>query len=109
VLPFEATDHAAIPPAVDQAWAWSSGIDLLVNNAGISQRSLAIDTAFSVYEQIIAVDLLAPIALTQAILPRMAARGSGRIAMISSVAGKAGSAMPTRCVRKPCTSDSRFM
>ena len=90
VLPFESTDHAAIAPAVEHAWAWSGGIDLLVNNAGISQRSLAVDTAFTVYERIIAVDLLAPIALTQALLPQMVARGSGRIAMISSIAGKVG-------------------
>jgi dehydrogenase/reductase SDR family member 7B len=90
VLPFEVTDHAAMDSAVDHAWQWSGGIDLLVNNAGISQRSLAVDTDYTVYEQIIGVDLLAPIALTQAILPRMAARGCGRIAMISSVAGKVG-------------------
>lgn len=94
VLPFEATDHAAIPGAVEAAWDWagsrSGGIDLLVNNAGISQRSLAVDSDFSVYQRIVDVDLLAPIALTQAQLKRMAARGSGRIAMISSVAGKAG-------------------
>ena len=94
VLPFESTDYAAIDPAVAQAWDWSQqgsgGIDLLVNNAGISQRSLAAETDFAVYQQIIAVDLLAPIALTQALLPRMLARGSGRIAMISSIAGKVG-------------------
>lgn len=90
VLPFESTDNAAIAPAVERAWDWSGGIDLLVNNAGISQRSLAVDTDFAVYERIIGVDLLAPIALTQALLPRMVARGSGRIAMISSIAGKVG-------------------
>jgi short-subunit dehydrogenase len=90
VLPFETTDHAAIAPATDKAWDWSGGIDLLVNNAGISQRGLAVDTTFAVYERIIGVDLLAPIALTQAQLPRMVARGSGRIAMISSIAGKVG-------------------
>ena len=90
VLPFESTDYAAIAPAVAQAWQWSGGIDLLVNNAGISQRSLAAETSFAVYERVIGVDLLAPIALTQAILPRMAARGSGRLVMISSVAGKVG-------------------
>jgi dehydrogenase/reductase SDR family protein 7B len=90
LLPFEITDHAAIASAVEQAWEWSGGIDVLVNNAGISQRSLAVDTDFSVYERIIAVDLLAPIALTQTLLPRMVARGSGRIAMISSIAGKVG-------------------
>lgn len=90
VLPFEVTDQAAVAKAAGAAWAWSGGIDMLVNNAGISQRSLAVDTDYSVYDRIIAVDLLAPIALTQAILPRMAACGSGRIVMISSVAGKVG-------------------
>ncbi len=95
VLPFETTDHAAIAPAVAQAWDWSGGVDLLINNAGISQRSLAVETGYPVYEQIIAVDLLAPIELTQTILPRMAARGSGRIAMISSIAGKVGVPMRT--------------
>ena len=99
LLPFETTDNAAIAPAVVKAWDWAStgsgGIDLLVNNAGISQRSLAQETAFDVYEKIVAVDLLAPIALTQEILPRMVARGSGRIAMISSIAGKVGVPMRT--------------
>lgn len=95
ILPFETTDRAALPPAVEQAWNWSGGIDLLVNNAGISQRSLAVDTAMAVYDRIVDVDLLAPIALTQELLPRMVARGSGRIAMISSVAGKVGVPMRT--------------
>jgi short-subunit dehydrogenase len=95
LLPFETTDYAAIVPAVTKAWDWSGGIDLLVNNAGISQRSLAQETEFGVYQKIIDVDLLAPIALTQALLPRMVARGSGRIAMISSIAGKVGVPMRT--------------
>lgn len=99
VLPFEVTDHAAGLAAAEQAWAWaaerSGGIDLLFNNAGISQRSLAVDTDYAVYERIIAVDLLAPIALTQALVGRMVARGKGRIAMVSSVAGKVGVPMRT--------------
>ncbi|HMO77262.1 MAG TPA: SDR family NAD(P)-dependent oxidoreductase [Sphingopyxis sp.] len=90
ILPFEATDYAAIPGLAEQAWAWQGHIDGLVNNAGISQRSLAIETDFSVYERIVAVDLLAPIALTQALLPRMVGAGGGRIVAISSVAGIAG-------------------
>jgi dehydrogenase/reductase SDR family member 7B len=90
VLPFDTTDHAAIPGAVEQAIAFRGAVDVLVNNAGISQRSLAIDTDLSAYQRIIDVDLLAPIALTQALLPHFAERGSGQLVMISSVAGKAG-------------------
>ena len=90
VLPFEATDFDRLPDLVERAWSWRGRIDGLVNNAGISQRSLAIDTAFAVYQQIIAVDLLAPIALTQALLPRMVEAGGGRIVAIASVAGLVG-------------------
>ena len=95
LLPFEASDFAKIPATVDQAWDWAAargaGIHGLVNNAGISQRSLAVETSFSVYERVIAVDLLAPIALTQALLPRMVAAGAGDIVAVSSVAGIVGS------------------
>ncbi|MBY0278874.1 SDR family NAD(P)-dependent oxidoreductase [Candidatus Binatia bacterium] len=91
VLPFEATDFGAIPALAERAWQWKGRIDGLVNNAGISQRSLAVDTAFPVYQKLIAVDLLAPIALTQAVLPRMVQAGGGRIVAISSVAGFVGS------------------
>lgn len=90
ILPFEATDYAALPRQVEKACAWKGRVDGLVNNAGVSQRSLAVQTAFEVYQRIIAVDLLAPIALTQALLPRMVAAGGGRIVAISSVAGIVG-------------------
>ncbi|MDZ3833427.1 MAG: SDR family NAD(P)-dependent oxidoreductase [Sphingopyxis sp.] len=90
ILPFEATDYSALPGIAEQAWNWCGRIDGLVNNAGISQRSLATETDFSVYERIIGVDLLAPIALTQQLLPRMIGAGGGRIVAISSVAGIAG-------------------
>ncbi|HUQ13936.1 MAG TPA: SDR family NAD(P)-dependent oxidoreductase [Novosphingobium sp.] len=90
VLPFETTDYAALPGLAEKAWEWRGAIDGLVNNAGISQRSLAVDSSFAVYQRIVDVDLLAPIALTQAVLPRMAARGSGRLAFVSSIAGKVG-------------------
>lgn len=93
ILPFEATDFARLPDIVTQADAWAApygGIYGLVNNAGISQRSLAVDTSFEVYERIVAIDLMAPIALTQLVLPHMAAAGAGQLVAISSVAGIVG-------------------
>ena len=95
VLPFEATDWSALPGAVEAAWGWRDGIGLLVNNAGISQRSLALDTAPEVYDRILEVDLHAPIRLTQLVLPLMAARRTGTILMIASVAGRVGPVLRT--------------
>jgi short-subunit dehydrogenase len=95
VLPFETTDYDRLPGLVEQAWNWRGRIDLLINNAGISQRSLALDTSFDVYRQLIEVDYLAPLALTQHVLPRMVEQGGGQLAIVSSVAGKVGTALRT--------------
>lgn len=95
VLPFEATDIDALPGIVATAEAWRGQVDVLVNNAGISQRSLAKDTDFAVYRQIMEVDYFSPVRLTQLLLPAMLARGSGQFVNISSVAGKVGSVLRT--------------
>jgi len=72
VMPFEATDYEALEGVVDEAWSIAP-VDILVNNAGISQRSLAEDTKPEVYRDLIDIDLIAPIWLTQLQLPRMIA------------------------------------
>lgn len=91
VLAFEATDHDALPALVDEAVAWRpGGVDMLVNNAGVSQRSLIIDTNFSVYRELMEVNFFAPVRLTQLLLPHMIERGSGHVAVVSSIAGKVG-------------------
>ena len=95
VLPFEATDYDALPAVVTKAERWRSGVDLLINNAGVSQRSLALDTTFDVYRTLMEVDFFAPLRLTQLVLPGMVARKSGAIAVVSSVAGKVGAPIRT--------------
>jgi short-subunit dehydrogenase len=90
VLPFEATDFDKVPGIAERAWSWKGRVHGLANNAGVSQRSLAVETAFAVYQKMIGVDLLGPIALTQALLPRMVKAGGGTLVAIASVAGMAG-------------------
>ena len=88
LLPFEVTDYDALPGLVETAWDWTGQVDILVNNAGVSQRSLAIKTDPQVYTDLINIDLIAPIWLTQLQLPRMVAAGGAHIVAISSVAGR---------------------
>ena len=95
VLPFEATDYIALPGVVEKALVWRGGVDLLVNNAGVSQRSLALDTSFDVYRRIMEIDFFAPVRLTQLVLPSMVGRQSGHIVIVSSVAGKVGAPLRT--------------
>ena len=90
VLPFDVRDMEAMKDAVGQATAWRDGVDIFVANAGISQRSPAAGTAMQVYRDIIEIDLTAQIAATQALLPHMTGRDSGKLVFISSIAGKVG-------------------
>lgn len=94
ILPFEATDERSMLAATEQATGWR-GVDLFVANAGISQRSAAVDTEMQVYRQIIELDLTAQIAAAQALLPHMVGRKSGQLVFISSIAGKVGVPMRT--------------
>lgn len=95
VLPLDITDYSAMEPATRQVLAQYGQIDLLLNNAGVSQRSFCVDTDFSVYRQMMEINVLGQIALTQAVLPAMIARGQGHLAVTASVAGKVGAPLRT--------------
>lgn len=88
-LDVEAFDtHAA---AIQAAIAKFGHIDIFVNNAGRSQRALVEETSPTVDAEMMRLNVLAPMALTKAVLPHMLARKSGHIVFTSSVAGKVGS------------------
>lgn len=65
------------------------GLDILINNGGISQRGLAADTPVPVQRQVMEVNYFGTITLTQALLPALLA-SKGMIVNIASVAGKVG-------------------
>ena len=90
VLPLDVTDRAAMPQLVNSVVERFGRIDVLINNAGISQRSKCLDTDISVYEKLLDVDVLGQIALTKQVLPIMVDQRFGHIAVTSSVAGKVG-------------------
>jgi len=65
-------------------------IDILFNNGGISQRSLAVDTDFAVDKKLMQINYLGTIALTKAVLPSMIKNKNGHIVVMSSLTGKFG-------------------
>ncbi|BDI60638.1 SDR family NAD(P)-dependent oxidoreductase [Qipengyuania nanhaisediminis] len=95
VLPFDVRDDDALAEARDKAIHWKGGVDIAFANAGVSQRSRALDTDMKVYREIIAIDLTAQIAFAQGLIGHMSERGSGALAFVSSIAGKVGVPMRT--------------
>lgn len=95
VLPMDVTEHDTMATKAQIVLDTFGSIDVLINNAGISQRSKCLDTDLAVYEKLLDVDVLGQIALTKAVLPIMVKQQSGHIAITSSVAGKIGVKMRT--------------
>jgi dehydrogenase/reductase SDR family protein 7 len=67
-----------------------SQIDVLINNAGLSQRAIALDTELAVDRAIVDLNTIGTVSLTKSVLPHMIERGSGSLVVISSVAGIIG-------------------
>ncbi len=90
IVPFDISDAEQAKEAYDAAIAQTGKIDWLINNAGVSQRSLIMETSEDVERQIMEIDYFAQTRLTRLVLPDMIAQGGGKVVMISSVAGLLG-------------------
>lgn len=90
ILPMDVTNAGELPEKTQLALGMFNGIDILVLNAGITQRSLTRETEESVYRQLMEVNFFASEALARAVLPSMLAQKSGHMVVISSIAGKFG-------------------
>jgi len=65
-------------------------IDLLINNAGRSQRSLAKETPLENDRSIMELNFFSVVALSKLVLPQMLKNQSGHFVVISSISGKFG-------------------
>jgi len=90
VMPFDVTETKSLQEKTPEALAMFGGVDILVLNAGITQRSRTRETDESVYRRLMEVNFFGPEALARAVLPSMLAQKSGHMVVISSVAGKIG-------------------
>jgi NAD(P)-dependent dehydrogenase (short-subunit alcohol dehydrogenase family) len=70
---------------VTNAAAWD--IDVLINNAGAGQTGPMADVPIDRVRHLFEVNVFGTLAVTQQVLPRMVAKGSGRVIIVSSIAG----------------------
>ena len=71
----------------DRACQAFGPIDVLVNNAGRSQRATAFDTSMEEVRGLMELNFMVPVALTKLAAPGMVERGSGQVVVVCSVAG----------------------
>src|SRR6476646_415953 len=70
---------------VDKAAGWD--IDVLINNAGAGQTGPMADVPLDRVRHLFEVNVFGTLAVTQQVVPGMVKRGSGRIIIVSSIAG----------------------
>ena len=86
-LPLDLSDTDAFPGLVEEVLGREGCVDILVNNGGISVRSLARETDLEIDRRVMEIDYFGHVALTKAVLPSMLERRSGHIVVTSSVMG----------------------
>jgi gluconate 5-dehydrogenase len=85
MLPFDATDHAAVRTAIDGFEANIGPIDVLVNNAGMQHRGPLEDFPEDAFERLLKTNISTVFNVGQAAARHMIARGCGKIINIASV------------------------
>jgi short-subunit dehydrogenase len=84
--PADLADATTIEPLV-RAIEADGPIDVLVNNAGVDLTGSLTELAPDRIQELIAINLVAPMLLSRAVIPAMRTRGRGHIMNVSSLAG----------------------
>jgi short-subunit dehydrogenase len=90
VLPLDVSQADVLAEKAQAVLAMFGGLDILVLNAGITQRALTRDTDSAVYRRLLEVNFFGPETMARAVLPSMLAQKRGHFVVISSIAGKFG-------------------
>jgi dehydrogenase/reductase SDR family protein 7 len=91
LLPLDLEAPSSLEQVAAHAIRLFGQVDILINNAGISQRSLIADTRMEVYRTLMEVNYFGTIALTKALLPHFVSRRQGHFVTVTSLMGIFGS------------------
>lgn len=90
ILPMDLSQAHTLKLCAEAAIQLFGHVDILINNAGISQRSLIADTMLEVDRRLMEVNYFGPVGLTKYLLPHFIRRRSGHFVNITSLTGKFG-------------------
>lgn len=90
IIPFDLTDTTQVVNYAKQIIDKFGRIDILINNGGQSQRAEAIAVSEETERKLFEINYFSAINLSKAVLPYMLKNGSGKIVVVSSIAGKFG-------------------
>lgn len=99
----DVTDPTACRHAAEEVLERAGQIDVLVNNAGISQALKLMDIGQEDYDKVLDVSLRGTLNMSQAVVPAMRSRRSGAIVCIASISGQQGGGIfggPHYCAAK---------
>ena len=82
---FDVTQGAAVAEGVARIEATFGPIDILVNNAGIQRRAPLAEMSEQQWREVLDTNLTSAFLVARAVVPRMIARGAGKIINICSV------------------------
>ncbi len=90
IVPIDLENPEAFAEAVTRVYKHYGRVDLLFNNAGISQRATVLETDMAVDRRLMEINYFGTVALTKQVLPRMLEAGGGHFAVVTSLTGKFG-------------------
>lgn len=90
VVKVDLENFNSLEASTTEALAAFGTIDVLINNGGISQRDLVVNTSFEVDQRLINVNYLGTVKLTKALLPHFIKNKSGAFITVTSLVGKFG-------------------
>ena len=90
VIKFDLSNHSEIESFVDDAISKLNGIDVLVNNAGITVDNLSLRMKNEEWQKVIDINLTSTFYLCKYVIKKMLKNKSGKIVNITSIVGHTG-------------------